>query len=129
MWTMIFFLWLVPVILVIVAAQRSFSGRTTRSTRERRVLLGKPRGAALSLWFWILITGFALGFFTLGVLEAVILLNLLNAWTIVAPLLTGTFAALLLVLLLRSRFAYRNAPGKAPDTSHDPQPISYSPDF
>lgn len=125
MWKMIFSLWLIPVVLALVAAQRAANGRRTVTTKELRFLFGGSPQAGLSVWFWIVIACLAVGFLALGVVQAVILLNFNIFWAVITPLLTGALATLLLILLLRSRYSHRAAPRR----SRKHERVAYSPEF
>jgi hypothetical protein len=101
MWKMIFFLWLVPGALALIALSRAANGAQPIRAAEWRLLFGKSKQTTLSPWLWLGFAALAIGFFVLGVIQAVVLLNLSGFWAAVAPLFTGAAAAVLLILLLR----------------------------
>jgi hypothetical protein len=128
MWKMLFFLWLIPIVLAFVAAKRVADGRRVITPKELRYVFGEAQRQRLSPWFWLAVFGLAIGFFALGVIQAVVLLNggvLLAAF---APLLTAGLLSFLLVLLMRNRFSYRGAPRNSRQPARR-ESIKYSPDF
>ncbi len=129
MWKMIFSLWLPPILLALVAAARAASGKKLVTARERRVVFGGSPHATPSLWFWIAVATLAGGFFVLGVVQAVILLNFDIVWAVLAPLLTGILAILLLLVLFRIRLFHRAEPRRVGSSSRGRERAAYSPDF
>jgi hypothetical protein len=129
MWKMIFALWLLPICVAIVAAKRAASGTHPVKGRERRVLFRQTGHAGLSPWFWIAFVILAIGFFALGVVQAVILLNFANFWAVAAATLTGILAAASLLVLFRFRLFYRRAPRRMSTAERRRQRAAYSPDF
>lgn len=128
MWQMIFFLWLIPAALVFVAARRVADGRRVVTAKELRFVFGGSRRAGLSLVFWLAISVMAIGFFVLGLVQAVVLLNRGVLWVMIAPLFTAGLATLLLILLMRSRFSYRR-PRRSLRQPAPRKSMKYSPDF
>ena len=102
MWTMILLLWVLPLALVVVALIRMASGTPVMKRQEWRVFFGKSKQITLSLWMGLKFAALAIGFFIVGVTEAVTLPNLGTFWFLVAPLLTAGTTILLLVWWLRS---------------------------
>lgn len=128
MWKMIISLWAIPILLALIAARRAASGGRIVAAHERRFLFGMSFGRrGLSLWFWIAFAILAIAFFALGVVQAVILLNFGMFWAVFAPLLTGTLAIFLLIVVLRSGLFYRAAPRGRHRSARDH--VAYSPDF
>ena len=102
MWKMMFFLWLVPGVLALIALSRAAKGAQPIRAAEWRMLFGQSKQTTLSPWLWLGFAALAIGFFVLGVVQATVLLNLSGFWTAVAPLFTGAAAAVLLIVLLRA---------------------------
>ena len=109
MWKMIFFLWLVPLCLATVALARAARGTHLVRPQELRLFFGKSKQTTLSVWIWLGFVTLALCFFILGVVQAVILLNLSALWMVIAPFFTGALAVLFLILLLRAGSSRRQA--------------------
>jgi hypothetical protein len=127
MWKMLLFLWLIPIILGLVAVKRVADGRRVISKKELRFVFGGSQHAGLSLWFWLALAMMAIGFFTLGVVQAVVLLGGVF-WAAIAPLLSATILTLLLILLMRNRFSYRKMRRAARQPAQR-RSITYSRDF
>ena len=102
MWTMISLLWLIPLMLGAVVIVRIAVGTRPIKREEWRLFFGKSRQTSLSLWMWLKFAALAIGFFIVGLAEAVILPNFSTFWFLVAPLLTAGTTILLLVIWLRS---------------------------
>ena len=129
MWNMIFFTWAIPLALAGLAVWRIVNGMRITTMREQRFLFGRAPRGKLSLWFWTATFGLAIGFFALGAVEAVVLLNLGALWATLGAVFTGALAAASLILLLRSRFAYRTVSRSARGSAGRRRRIAYSPDF
>lgn len=127
MWKMLFFIWAVPLALAAVGITRAANGTRIITPKELQFLFGSARRGRLSLWFWIAMIVLAIGFFTLGVVEAVVLLNLRAGWAILGALFTGAMATAVLLLVMRSRFSYRGEPQKARHSARGR--VAYSRDF
>jgi hypothetical protein len=128
MWKMLFFLWLIPIALVLVGTKRIADGRRLVTPKEFRLVFGNSKRRKLSPWFWLAVFALAIGFFALGVIQAVVLLHGSVFLRALAPLLTAGFLTLLLILLMRNRFSYRRAP-RISRRRAGPKSITYSPDF
>jgi TctA family transporter len=102
MWKMLFFLWLVPGVAALIALSRAANGAQPIRAAEWQLLFGKSKQTNVSVWLWFAFAGLAIGFFILGVVQAVVLPNFDGFWGAVAPLFTGAAAAVLLILLLRA---------------------------
>ena len=102
MWTMILLLWVIPVALGVVALMRMAIGTPPMKRQEWRLFFGKSTKTTLSLWMGLKFAAFAIGFFIVGVTEAVIFPNLGSFWFLVAPLLTAGATILLLLMWVRS---------------------------
>ena len=102
MWTMILLLWLIPLTLGAVVIMRMAVGTRPIKREEWRLFFGKSKQTTLSLWMGLKFAALAIGFFIVGVAEAVILPNFGTFWFLVAPLLTAGTTILLLVMWLRS---------------------------
>ena len=102
MWTMILLLWLIPLALGIVALTRMATGRPPMKRHEWQFFFGKSKQTTLSFWMGLKFAVLAMGFFSAGVIQAVILPNFGTFWILTAPLLTAGGAIVLLLLWLRS---------------------------
>lgn len=129
MWKMIFSLWLVPLVIALVAAWQAASGKSMLTARKARYLFPGFPQASVSPWFWLVLAVLAIAFFVLGVVQATVLLNFNVFWAVVTPLLTGTFAILILLLLFRTRFLYRIDRRRNSGSPRQQEPVAYSPDF
>jgi hypothetical protein len=128
MWKMLFCLWLIPIVLAFVAVKRVADGRRVMTPKELRFVFGGSQRVGLSPWFWLSVSLLALGFFALGLIQAVVLLNGSGFLAAVAPLLTGGLLTLLLILLMRNRHAYRRARRSSRQPARR-KSMTYSPDF
>ncbi len=102
MWTMLFLLWIIPIAVGIVAFTRVMDKMPALKDNERKLLFDETKqtefGGCLGLTFAVL----AVVFFTLGLIQGIILPNLSMFWFVLVPLLTGATAILVLGLWLRS---------------------------
>ena len=124
MWIILVLLWLVPVSLGLVIAARVRGGLPAVSEDEWRALFRDRNDFKLSIWMGLTFAIFAVMFFFIGVVEGLVLINIGSYWLVLAPLLTGLAALLLILLWLRtgarqtrirhpipSRTGYRRARG------------------
>lgn len=128
MWKMLFFLWLIPIVLAFVAAKRVADGRRVVTPKELRFVFGGSQRQRLSPWFWLAVLALAIGFFALGVAQAVVLLNGGVLLAAITPLLTAGLLTLLLILLMRNRFSYRRTSRTARQPARR-ESMKYSRDF
>jgi hypothetical protein len=102
MLTMLFLLWVIPIAVGMVAFARIKDGMPGLKDTERKLLFDETKeteiGVSLALTFGAL----AVVFFTLGVVQGIILPNLGLFWFSIVPLLTSGAAILVLGLWLRS---------------------------
>lgn len=107
MWKMIFFLWLVPIVLAFIPLTRLAKGSQPIRAQERRLFFGKSGQSSFSAWGWVGLVVLAVGCFFIGVVQAVVFLNLSLFWIVTVPLLTGAAIVGLSVLLLRTQQSRR----------------------
>src|ERR671922_219472 len=96
MWIMITALFLVPLAAGVMVLGRILGGKPALTPHEWR-LIGYNEEITLSLWMWIKFAVLVALFFILGVVEGLVVINFGPFWMVVAPLLTG-IAAMLIVL-------------------------------
>jgi hypothetical protein len=91
MWKTIALLWLIPVATALLIAARVTNGRPAVNADERLWLLGDDEEIFLSPWLWIKFGALLVLFFTAGLLQALVVINL-GGWLMALPLLTGLAA-------------------------------------
>ena len=102
MWTMLFFLWIVPVALGVIGWARVMDGMPAVKDDERRWLFDDTKETELGFCLGLTFVVFAVVFFALGLVQGLILPNLSAFWFIITPLLTGSAIVFLLGFWLRS---------------------------
>ncbi|HEU4345429.1 MAG TPA: hypothetical protein VFU31_28080 [Candidatus Binatia bacterium] len=102
MWIIVASLLLVPLAVGIVILGRVLGGNPALTDRERR-LFGDSEDKTLPIWMWLQFAGIMMIFFVLGFLEGIVLINLGPVWMVLAPLVTGIGAMLILMLWLQDR--------------------------
>ena len=103
MWTTLFLLWSVPLLLAVVALARWAGGDAVISKDEMRTWLGRAQNFRLSVWMIIELVLAAAVLFVAGLLEGLLLPNFNIFLQIVVPLVTSIGLALLLLFWLRRR--------------------------
>ena len=109
MWTMLFFLWIIPIAVAVVGFARVLDGKAALKDNERRLLFDETKNAEFGIWLGVKLGLLAAVFFTAALIQGILLPNLGSFWLVTGPLLTGSAAILLLGLLLR-RPASRRSP-------------------
>jgi hypothetical protein len=102
MWTMLLFLWSVPLAAAILIFVRVAEGSPALTEHESELFLGDSKEITLSPWLVLEFVLIALIFFMLGVFEGLILANFGTAWSVVVPLMTGAAAMGMVAYRLRS---------------------------
>lgn len=102
MWKLLFLLWIIPVAVGIVAFARMMDQMPALKDNERKLLFDETKQTEFGIWLGLIFAVLAVGFFTLGLIQGIILPNLSSFWFVVVPLLTGAAAILVLGLWLRS---------------------------
>ena len=102
MWKMLFLLWIIPIGIGIVAFARVMDEMPALKDNERKLLFDETKQTEFGIWLGLTFAVLAVGFFTLGLIQGIILPNLSSFWFVVVPLFTGGAAILVLGLWLRS---------------------------
>lgn len=102
MWIILVLLWLLPVALGIVIAARVLGGLPAVNEAEWRALFRDTKDFKVSIWMALTFTTLMILFFSIGVLEGLVLPNIGSYWLVLVPLLTGLAAMLLVILCLRT---------------------------
>lgn len=105
MWTTLFLLWSVPLLLAAIALARWVGGDPIINNDEMRAWFGRAQHFRLSVWMIIELTLGAAILFVTGLLEGLLLPNFNIFVQIVVPLLTSVGLALLLIFWLRRHAA------------------------
>jgi hypothetical protein len=95
-WKTLALLWLVPIAAGLVVLARISQGRPALSDDERLWLVSDGEERPLSPLFWLKFGTLSILFFAVGVLQALVVINL-GGWLLAVPLLTGV-AAMFVVL-------------------------------
>jgi hypothetical protein len=103
MWTTLFLLWSVPLLLAAIALARWVGGDPIVDKDEMRAWFGHAQNFRLSVWMIIELILAATVLFVAGLLEGVLLPNFNIFLRIMVPLLTSVGLALLLLFWLRRR--------------------------
>jgi len=103
MWTTLFLLWSVPLLLATIALARWAGGDPITDKNEMRAWFGRTQNFPLSAWMIIELILVAAVLFVAGLLEGLLLPNFNILVQIVVPLVTSVGLALLLIFLLRRR--------------------------
>jgi hypothetical protein len=101
MWKATLFLCSVPLALGILILSRVAGGNPAVSEKELRFLFGDSKEMTLSFWIGLQFAVLSALFFTAGVLEGLVLINLGGVWLALVPLVTGLAAILFLVQWIR----------------------------
>src|SRR5919108_3506416 len=101
MWKATLFLCSVPLALGILILSRVAGGHPAVSEKELRFLFGDSKEVTLSLWMGLQFAALSALFFTAGVLEGLVLINLGGIWLVMVPLVTGLGAILFLIQWIR----------------------------
>ena len=102
MWKLLFLLWIIPIAVGIVAFARMMDEMPALKDNERKLLFDETKQTEFGIWLGLTFAVLAVGFFTLGLIQGIILPNLSSFWFVVVPLLTAAAAILVLGLWLRS---------------------------
>src|ERR1043165_4744212 len=103
MWTTLFLLWSVPLLLAAIALARWIGGDPIINDDEMRAWFGRAQNFRLSVWMIIELVLAATVLFVAGLLEGVLLPNFGIFLRSMLPLLTSVGLALLLRFGLRRR--------------------------
>jgi hypothetical protein len=103
MWTTLFLLWSVPLLLAATALARWVGGDPVINDDEMRAWFGRAQNFRWSVWMIIELVLAAAVLFVAGLLEGVLLPNFNIFLRIMVPLLTSVGLALLLRFWLRRR--------------------------
>lgn len=109
MWTMLLFLWIIPIAVVAVGFVRMLDGKAALKDNERRLFFDETKNAEFGIWLGVKLGLLAAVFFIAALIQGILLPNLSGLWLVTGPLLTGSVAIVLLGLLLR-RPASRRSP-------------------
>lgn len=115
MWTTLFLLWSVPLLLATIALARWVGGDQIIDKNEMRAWFGRTQNFPLSVWMIIELILVAAVLLVAGLLEGLLLPNFDILVRIMVPLVTGVGLALLLIFLLRRR-------GPTAPTAHRREP-------
>ena len=89
-------LFLVPLAVGLVILGRVLGGKPALTDRELR-LFGDNEDITLSLWMWLKFVVLVVLFFAVGLFEGSVVINLGPFWMVLAPLVTGIAAMLILL--------------------------------
>ena len=116
MWTTLFLLWSVPLLLALIALARWVAGDPIINKDAMRAWFGRTQNFRLSVWMIIELLLAAAILFVTGLLEGVLLPNFNIFLQIIVPLVTSVGLALLLIFWLR-----RRAPTDPTAHQHEPK--------
>ena len=108
MWTMLFFLWIIPIAVVVVGFVRMLDGKAALKDNERQLFFDETKHADFGIWLGVKLGLLAAVFFTAALIQGILLPNLSTLWLVTGPLLTGSAAIVLLGLSLRGPASRRS---------------------
>jgi hypothetical protein len=99
-WKIIGLVWLIPLATGILLLTRVVRGRPALSVQEWPFFFGNTEEKSLSPRWWAKLGLFSLAFFTAGLVEGLIVINI-GGWLLAVPLITGLAAIFVVLRWLR----------------------------
>jgi hypothetical protein len=100
MWKIIGLVWLIPLASGIFMLARVLHGNPALSAQEWLFFFGDTEDKSLSRWWWVKLGLLSFLFFTVGLFEGLIVINI-GGWLLAVPLITGLAAMFVVLRWLR----------------------------